>query len=101
MENTSKLSYHLGELMGTFLRKGEDGYSFTHAGEQIVRFVLSGNYEQPREFELTETDGRCPFCGVTALRARLHHQFFLVERRGTTSVAGLVSARLASDPTAT
>lgn len=25
VENTSKLSYHLGELTGTFLRKGERG----------------------------------------------------------------------------
>jgi hypothetical protein len=79
VDNTSKLSYHLGELTGTFLRKGEDGYSLTHAGERVVRFVVSGNYERPAEFDPVETDGRCPFCGERPLRARLHHQFFLVE----------------------
>jgi ssDNA-binding Zn-finger/Zn-ribbon topoisomerase 1 len=79
VENTSKLSYHLGELTGTFLRKGADGYSFTHAGEQLVRFVLARNYEPPEAFDAVETDGSCPFCGTSTLRARLHHQFFLVE----------------------
>lgn len=79
VENTSKLSYHLGELTGTFLRKGEDGYSFTHAGERIARLILSENYRPLPAFEPTQTDGRCPFCGETDLRARLHHQFFFVE----------------------
>jgi hypothetical protein len=79
VENTSKLSYHLGELTGAFLRNGEGGYSLTHAGERIVRFVLARNYEQPEAFESTETEGTCPFCGASRLRARLHHQFFLVE----------------------
>jgi DNA-binding transcriptional ArsR family regulator len=79
VDNTSKLSYHLGELTGTFLRKDEDGYSFTHAGERMVRFVVSGNYERPPDVAPTPTEGRCPFCGEAALRATLHHQFFLVE----------------------
>jgi len=79
VENTSKLSYHLGELTGAFLRSSEDGYSFTHAGERIVRFVLARNYEQPEAFESTEVEGTCPFCGSSGLRTRLHHQFFLVE----------------------
>ncbi|MFB6140302.1 MAG: helix-turn-helix domain-containing protein [Halosimplex sp.] len=82
VENTSKLSYHLGELAGTFLRKTEEGYSFTHAGERIVRFVLSGNYGHPGDFASTETDGRCPFCGERALEADLHYQFFVVECTG-------------------
>src|SRR6056297_304040 len=50
VENTSKLSYHLGELAGTYLRKSEDGYSLSHAGERIARFILSGTYEQPESF---------------------------------------------------
>jgi len=81
VDGTSKLSYHLGELVGTYLRKSENGYAFTHAGEQIVRFVLSGNYEPLPAFEPRETPGRCPFCGESALEARLRHQFFYVECR--------------------
>lgn len=79
VDNTSKLSYHLGELTGTFLRKDDDGYSFTHAGEQTVRFVLAENYESPRDFGPIPVDGDCPFCGDTDLQARPNHQFLLVE----------------------
>ena len=79
VENTSKLSYHLGELTGTYLRKGEDGYSLSHAGERIVRFILSGNYEQPRSFGPEPVDGVCVFCGEEALEASLSHQFFRID----------------------
>jgi hypothetical protein len=81
VDGTSKLSYHLGELTGTFLRKGENGYSFTHAGEQIVRIVLSGNYEQPPAYGPIETDGRCPFCESESLESELNHQYFSVHCR--------------------
>lgn len=81
VDGTSKLSYHLGELTGTFLRKGEDGYTFTHAGEQIVRIVLSGNYEQPPSYGPTETDGQCPFCTSESLESRLNYQYFTVRCR--------------------
>lgn len=79
VDNTSKLSYHLGELTGTFLRKGEEGYTFTHAGERIVRFVLSENYREPSTIEPTPVDGQCPFCGESALRASLREKFFYVK----------------------
>lgn len=36
VDGTSELSYHLGELTGTFLRKHGEGYAFTHAGEQMA-----------------------------------------------------------------
>lgn len=78
VDDTSKLSYHLGELTGTFLRKHEDGYAFTHAGEQIVRFVLAENYRAPSDVGPVETEGSCLFCGETILRAGLHDQYFLV-----------------------
>ncbi|RKD85938.1 winged helix-turn-helix domain-containing protein [Halopiger aswanensis] len=79
VENTSKLSYHLGELTGTYLRKSEDGYSLSHAGERIVRFILSGNYEQPEAFGPEPVNGVCVFCGENALEASLSHQFFRID----------------------
>jgi hypothetical protein len=78
VDDTSKLSYHLGELTGTFLRKHEDGYAFTHAGEQLVRFVLAENYRRPAEVGPVETEGRCLFCGETTLLASLHDQYFTI-----------------------
>ncbi|QCS43617.1 helix-turn-helix domain-containing protein [Natrinema versiforme] len=79
VENTSKLSYHLGELTGAYLRKSDDGYSLSHAGERIVRFILSENYEQPESFGPEPVDGVCVFCGEEALEAKLSHQFFRID----------------------
>lgn len=79
VEGTSKLSYHLGELAGTLLRKGEGGYSLTYAGEKLARFVLSGNYDRPPVFGPEPASGICPFCGADDLEASLYHQFFVVE----------------------
>jgi len=81
VDGTSKLSYHLGELTGTFLRKHEDGYAFTHAGEQMVRFILAENYRHPSDISATETDGTCLHCGETGLRAALQEQYFLLQCR--------------------
>lgn len=78
VDNTSKLSYHLGELTGTFLRKHEDRYAFTHAGEQVVRFILAENFRSPADFGTIETDGRCLSCGEPALEAMLEDQYFLI-----------------------
>jgi len=76
--NTSKLSYHLGELTGTFLRKQDGTYAFTHAGERLVRFVLAENYAAPDDVGPVPTDGTCLHCGEAALRATLEAQFFTV-----------------------
>ncbi|MFA9516900.1 hypothetical protein ACERIT_06740 [Halopenitus sp. H-Gu1] len=78
VDNTSKLSYHLGELTGTFLRKHEDGYAFTHAGEQMVRFILAENYQSPSDVGTIETDGDCLFCGEGALQATIEDQYFMI-----------------------
>ncbi|MFC7134214.1 MULTISPECIES: ArsR/SmtB family transcription factor [Salinibaculum] len=78
VDNTSKLSYHLGELTGTFLRKHESGYAFTHAGEQMVRFILAENYRPPGAVGGIETAGRCLHCGEPALRAAVEDQYFVI-----------------------
>jgi hypothetical protein len=77
-EDTARFSYHLGELTGTYLRKHEDGYAFTHAGERIARFVLSGNHGEPEPFGREPVEGTCPFCGAEALEASLAERFFRV-----------------------
>ena len=78
VDDTSKLSYHLGELTGVFLRKHEEGYAFSHAGEQMVRFVLAENHRQPSAVDPVETEGGCLFCGETTLRATLEDQYFMM-----------------------
>lgn len=78
VENTSKLSYHLGELVGPLLRKTENGYSFTHVGEKLARLILAENYEEPPDFDPVEIEGHCMFCDCTMLDASLRSQFFIV-----------------------
>ncbi|WP_254823175.1 helix-turn-helix domain-containing protein [Haloglomus halophilum] len=78
VDNTSKLSYHLGELTGTFLRKHDGGYAFTHAGERVVRFVLAENHRRPAEFGRIDAAGNCLFCGAARLQATLEGQFFMI-----------------------
>lgn len=78
VENTSKLSYHLGELVGPLLRKTEEGYSFTHGGEKFVRLTLADNHQQPPAFTPIEIDGECMYCGETTLEAKLQFQYFVV-----------------------
>lgn len=78
VDNTSKFSYHLGELVGTFITETPDGYRFTHAGDRIVRMVLAGNYEQPPDFGSIEIGDACPYCDEGDLEARIREQFFTV-----------------------
>jgi hypothetical protein len=78
VDNTSKLSYHLGELVGPILRKTENGYAFTHAGEKLVRLILAENYERPPEFAPIEISGQCIYCDATSLQTSLRFQFFVV-----------------------
>jgi len=74
-ENTSQLSSHFSELTGPYLRKSDDGYSLSHAGERIVRFMLSGNSGRPPSFGPEPVDGSCVFWGEEELEASLSHQF--------------------------
>jgi DNA-binding transcriptional ArsR family regulator len=78
VDSTSKLSYHLGELTGVFLRKHGGSYAFTHAGEQLVRFVLAENYQSPPAVGPVETEGCCLFCEATRLHAAVEDQYFTV-----------------------
>lgn len=78
VDNTSKLSYHLGELTGTFLRKTDAGYAFTHAGEEMARFILAENYQQPADIGRIETAGSCLHCNENELYATRAEQFFTI-----------------------
>lgn len=78
IDSTSKLSYHLGELVGIFIYKSEDGYSFTHVGDRIIHLILASNYEQPERFDPIEIDEQCLFCESIGLKVRLNHQSIVI-----------------------
>lgn len=62
---TDNLDYHLRQLVGHFVRRGDDGYSLTYAGEQVMRVMLTGVLTEAPTMERREIDSRCPFCGST------------------------------------
>jgi len=81
VDSTSKLSYHLGELTGTYLQKTEEGYWFTHAGDRIARFILAENFREPVDVDPIETSGTCLHCGESHMVAELDDQYFVVRCR--------------------
>ncbi|MFP8953304.1 winged helix-turn-helix domain-containing protein [Natrialbaceae archaeon A-arb3/5] len=68
IDSTSQLSYHLEKLDGTYLRRTDEGWQFTFAGESVVRLFLSGAYAGDVEFEPVDLEETCPFCDADALR---------------------------------
>lgn len=77
VDSTSRLSYHLDELDGKYLRRTEEGWTMTFAGNAIVRLILSGAYTGGIDFEPVETEGECPFCTAEALEAHVQDRVLL------------------------
>jgi DNA-binding transcriptional ArsR family regulator len=65
MRDSAQFNYHLGKLTGQFVAKTEDGYEFRHAGEKVVRAVLSGSFNENPTVEPFEVPGECADCGGT------------------------------------
>jgi len=79
VDSTSQLSYHLARLEGAFLRKSEEAYALTQAGERVVRAVRSGAYDESPSFEPTTIEGNCPSCGVATLSVAYRDSLLTVE----------------------
>ena len=64
MRDSGQFNYHLGKLTGRFVRKTEDGYALTLAGEQLVGALLAGTYTATAETTAPlPVDAPCPSCG--------------------------------------
>lgn len=60
----SQFNYHLDKLVGTFVRKTDDGYELRRSGRMLVQSIIAGiGFEEPA-FEPTEIDAACKFCGA-------------------------------------
>jgi DNA-binding transcriptional ArsR family regulator len=70
MDDTGQFNYHLGKLLGTFVRKTEEGYELSFAGEQVIGAVLSGVYTETGNIEPIDIDDPCYRCGG---RLRAHY----------------------------
>ncbi|WP_256300694.1 ArsR/SmtB family transcription factor [Haloarchaeobius salinus] len=78
IDSTSQLSYHLGQLEGRFVRKSNDTYVLTQAGERVIRAVRSGTYEREPSFEPTTVEGACPRCDCTTLSVSYRERLLTV-----------------------
>lgn len=63
--DSGKFNYHLGKLVGRFVRKSDDGYELTLAGWQIIGAVLSGAYTASGTIDPIDLTVSCPACEGT------------------------------------
>ncbi|WP_440006520.1 winged helix-turn-helix domain-containing protein [Halomicrococcus sp. SG-WS-1] len=69
MQDGSQFTYHLDKLVGTFVRRTDDGYKLRGTGRAIVWAVIERAGVESPPFEASELDEPCPYCGgSTVLR---------------------------------
>lgn len=66
--DTGKFNYHRQQLVPHYVRKSEDGYRLTQAGERVARAVNAGTYTERTEMEGFDVRGACYDCGAADLR---------------------------------
>ncbi|KPN30488.1 hypothetical protein SY89_01223 [Halolamina pelagica] len=64
VRDSGQFNYHLGELVGHFVGKTEEGYRLRQAGERVVEAVLSGTVTETPVMEPTPVDEDCHYCGA-------------------------------------
>ncbi|WP_247001796.1 Lar family restriction alleviation protein [Halosolutus gelatinilyticus] len=70
VDTSAGFAYHLEQLVGPYLRKYDDGYELTYAGERIARAIATGTYTRRVDLPPVPLDDPCPFCDGAALEAR-------------------------------
>lgn len=63
MADSGNFTYHLNDLLGTFVHKQDDEYRLTHAGEQVVGSIHAGTYTTDVTVESTRSGDTCQLCG--------------------------------------
>jgi DNA-binding transcriptional ArsR family regulator len=63
MRDSGQFNYHLGKLVGTFVKNGEEGYELSIAGQQVVGALAAGTYTADATLAPLELDDPCPSCG--------------------------------------
>jgi hypothetical protein len=63
IDDSGNFSYHLNKLLGRFVRKENDEYLLSHAGEQVLGSVQAGTYQAEATVEPTAFGGTCQLCG--------------------------------------
>jgi len=63
VRDSGRFNYHLGELRGRFVEKGEDGYTLRYAGTRVVGGLYSGAYTEETSLGPVPVEGHCSHCG--------------------------------------
>jgi DNA-binding transcriptional ArsR family regulator len=70
VDGTSTFSYHLDQLTGIYVGKGDRGYTLTATGRRVVRAVLVGTYTDLPTFEGVPLEATCPACDRSPVETR-------------------------------
>jgi len=62
VRDSAHFNYHLGKLLGSFVRKTDAGYELRTAGERVVQAILAGSFTEHPERDLA-IDDPCMRCG--------------------------------------
>ncbi|WP_245853138.1 winged helix-turn-helix domain-containing protein [Natrinema ejinorense] len=76
--NSSKFNYHLGKLLGQYIRKTDGGYELRTAGKSVVGMIVKGSFNahpQPDPFEVDEPCTKCS----GQLMARYENEMLAIE----------------------
>ena len=65
IRDSGKFNYHLQQLVGTFVREREEGYSLNYAGELLYRTVVGGFFTEDVDLEDFEAASSCLHCDAT------------------------------------
>jgi DNA-binding transcriptional ArsR family regulator len=66
MRDSAQFNYHLSKLTDQYVVKVDDedggGYDLRHAGEKVVRAVISGSFNEHPHVDPFEVEGSCAWC---------------------------------------
>lgn len=61
-DGTGNFNYHLEKLLGSLVRRTDDGYALTGPGSHTARTLATGELLDDTTLEFTEIDVGCPVC---------------------------------------
>lgn len=62
VRDSGRFNYHLEKLVGNFVRKTDEGYRLTRAGQRVVGAVLSGGYTHVHDAKPVSMETSCRSC---------------------------------------
>lgn len=63
ISDTGNFNYHLGQLVGHFVREVDGEYALTRSGRRAMTAVLAGDLTERHSLARVGIDAPCPYCG--------------------------------------